>query len=279
VIDEADRMFDLGFIKDVRYLLRKMPPREERQGMLFSATLSYRVLELAYEHMNQPEKLSVETEHVTADRVRQQVYFPAKEEKIPLLLNLLEHCNPQRSIVFVNTRAAAERVTDRLKRQGFKVGALSGDVPQAKRQKLLERFKKGEADVLVATDVAARGLHIPDVTHVFNYDLPQDGEDYVHRIGRTARLGAEGDAISFACDLYAMNLPDIERYIDMKIPVSTVEPAWLVPPSPRAKPQLEHPEPEAETPATSAGAPAAHKRRRRRRKPGDAHAAPPTAGG
>ena len=188
VIDEADRMFDLGFIKDVRYLLRKMPAREERQGMLFSATLSYRVLELAYEHMNQPEKLAVETEHVTADRVRQQVYFPAKEEKISLLLNLLDHCNPQRSIVFVNTRAAAERVTDRLKRQGFRVGALSGDVPQAKRQKLLERFKKGEADILVATDVAARGLHIPDVTHVFNYDLPQDGEDYVHRIGRTARL-------------------------------------------------------------------------------------------
>ena len=233
VIDEADRMFDLGFIKDVRYLLRKMPPREERQGMLFSATLSYRVLELAYEHMNQPEKLSVETEHVTADRVRQQVYFPAKEEKVPLLLNLLEHCNPQRSIVFVNTRAAAERVTERLKRHGFRVGALSGDVPQAKRQKLLERFKKGEADVLVATDVAARGLHIPDVTHVFNYDLPQDGEDYVHRIGRTARLGAEGDAISFACDLYAMSLPDIESYIGQTIPVATMEPELLVMPKAR----------------------------------------------
>ncbi|HEX5352622.1 MAG TPA: DEAD/DEAH box helicase, partial [Rhodanobacteraceae bacterium] len=166
VIDEADRMFDLGFIKDVRYLLRKMPSREERQGMLFSATLSYRVLELAYEHMNQPEKLTVETEHVTADRVRQLVYFPAKEEKLPLLLNLLEHCGPQRSIVFVNTRAAAERVTQRLSRQGFRVGALSGDVPQAKRQRLMERFKKGDIDMLVATDVAARGLHIPDVTHV-----------------------------------------------------------------------------------------------------------------
>jgi ATP-dependent RNA helicase RhlB len=269
VIDEADRMFDLGFIKDVRYLLRKMPPREERQGMLFSATLSYRVLELAYEHMNQPEKLSVETEHVTADRVRQQVYFPAKEEKIPLLLNLLEYCNPQRSIVFVNTRAAAERVTDRLKRHGFRVGALSGDVPQAKRQKLLERFKKGEADVLVATDVAARGLHIPDVTHVFNYDLPQDGEDYVHRIGRTARLGAEGDAISFACDLYAMNLPDIERYIDMKIPVSAIEPAWLAAPPPRALPQAAHFEhPDTEIPTASTGKPAPGKRRRRHKPKG-----------
>ena len=269
VIDEADRMFDLGFIKDVRYLLRRMPPREERQGMLFSATLSYRVLELAYEHMNQPEKLVVETENVTADRVRQQVYFPAKEEKIPLLLNLLEHCNPQRSIVFVNTRAAAERVTDRLKRQGFKVGALSGDVPQAKRQKLLERFKKGEADILVATDVAARGLHIPDVSHVFNYDLPQDGEDYVHRIGRTARLGAEGDAISFACDLYAMNLPDIERYIGMKIPVLAIEPAWLNAPSPRATmhaKSADSDDAQADE-ATPAVKPAANRKRRRRRKP------------
>ncbi|MBS0383375.1 MAG: DEAD/DEAH box helicase [Proteobacteria bacterium] len=285
VIDEADRMFDLGFIKDVRYLLRKMPPREERQGMLFSATLSYRVLELAYEHMNQPEKLSVETEHVTADRVRQQVFFPAKEEKIPLLLNLLEHCKPQRSIVFVNTRAAAERVTERLKRHGFKVGALSGDVPQAKRQKLLERFKKGEVDILVATDVAARGLHIPDVTHVFNYDLPQDGEDYVHRIGRTARLGAEGDAISFACDLYAMNLPDIERYIGMKIPVQAIEPAWLHSPPARAVAHAVHPvdtddSDTAMQPVSAAhagaGKPAAAKRRRRRRRPGS-HASSPTA--
>lgn len=278
VIDEADRMFDLGFIKDVRYLLRKMPPREERQGMLFSATLSYRVLELAYEHMNQPEKLAVETENVTADRVRQQVYFPAKEEKLPLLLNLLEHCNPQRSIVFVNTRAAAERVTQRLSRHGFKVGALSGDVPQAKRQRLLERFKRGDVEVLVATDVAARGLHIPDVTHVFNYDLPQDGEDYVHRIGRTARLGAEGDAISFACDLYAMNLPDIERYIGMKIPVSGVESGWLVAPPPRAgvhRAPDDHAETAEHAPAAD-GKLMANKRRRRRRKPAS-HAASPAA--
>jgi ATP-dependent RNA helicase RhlB len=158
------------------------------------------------------------------------------------------------------------------------VGALSGDVPQAKRQKLLERFKKGEADILVATDVAARGLHIPDVTHIFNYDLPQDGEDYVHRIGRTARLGAEGDAISFACDLYAMNLPDIERYIDMKIPVQAIEPAWLHAPPPRAVAQpVHHDEPESTEPASAApaGAPAAAKRRRRRRKPAGHPAASP----
>jgi ATP-dependent RNA helicase RhlB len=235
VIDEADRMFDLGFIKDVRFLMRRLPPRDRRLGLLFSATLSYRVLELAYEHMNNPEKLSAETESVTASRVRQSVYFPATEEKMPLLLNLMAAPDVQRSIVFVNTKIAAERVTTRLERHGFRVGALSGDVPQKKRQKLLERFQRGEVDVLVATDVAARGLHIPAVSHVFNYDLPNDPEDYVHRIGRTARLGAEGDAISFACDLYAMGLPDIERFISQKIPVATVTRDLLVPPAKRER--------------------------------------------
>ncbi|MBU6249239.1 MAG: DEAD/DEAH box helicase, partial [Xanthomonadaceae bacterium] len=233
VIDEADRMFDLGFIKDVRYMFRRLPAREQRQVLLFSATLSHRVLELAYEHMHEAEKLVVETDNVTADRVRQVVYFPAKEEKMPLLLNLLERTQAERSIVFVNTKAAAERITDRLKRQGYRVGALSGDVPQLKRQKLLQRFQDSQLDILVCTDVAARGLHIPAVSHVFNYDLPQDAEDYVHRIGRTARLGAEGDAISFACDLYAMSLPDIETYIGQKIPVATVEPELLVMPKPK----------------------------------------------
>ncbi|MCX7514534.1 DEAD/DEAH box helicase [Frateuria hangzhouensis] len=233
VIDEADRMFDLGFIKDVRFIFRRLPAREQRQVLLYSATLSHRVLELAYEHMHEAEKLVVETDNVTADKVRQVVYFPAKEEKMPLLLNLLEREKPSRSIVFVNTKAAAERITDRVKRQGYRVGALSGDVPQLKRQKLLQRFQEGQLDMLVCTDVAARGLHIPAVSHVFNYDLPQDAEDYVHRIGRTARLGAEGDAVSFACDLYAMSLPDIETYIGQKIPVATVEPDMLIMPKAR----------------------------------------------
>jgi ATP-dependent RNA helicase RhlB len=230
VIDEADRMFDLGFIKDIRFLLRRMPPREQRQGMLFSATLSHRVLELAYEHMNSPEKVTAETETVTASHVRQAVYFPAKEEKLPLLISLLSRIDAKRSIVFVNTKIAAEKVTRTLERQGFTVATLSGDVPQAKRERLLGKFQKGEIEVLVATDVAARGLHIPAVSHVFNYDLPHDAEDYVHRIGRTARLGAEGDAISFACDLYAMGLPDIEAYIGQKIPVERIEAELLVAP-------------------------------------------------
>src|SRR5690606_21967572 len=138
-----------------------------------------------------------------------------------------------RSIVFVNTKMAAEKVTRALEKQGFAVATLSGDVPQAKRERLLGKFQKGEIELLVATDVAARGLHIPDVSHVFNYDLPHDPEDYVHRIGRTARLGAEGDAISFACDLYAMGLPDIESYIEQKIPTAPITPDLLVVPPPR----------------------------------------------
>ncbi len=233
VLDEADRMFDLGFIKDIRFLLRRMPPPAERQGMLFSATLSHRVLELAYDHMNEPEKLTVETDNVTADRVSQVVYFPASEEKMPLLLNLLGKLEEHRSIVFINTKVVAERVTRSLERQGHRVATLSGDVPQAKRERLLAQFQKGNIEILVATDVAARGLHIPAVSHVFNFDLPQDAEDYVHRIGRTARLGAEGDAISFACDRYAMGLPDIETYIGQKIPTASVTPEMLVIPPPR----------------------------------------------
>ncbi len=235
VIDEADRMFDLGFIKDIRFLLRRMPPREQRQSMLFSATLSYRVLELAYEHMNDPEKITAEAETVTASRVRQVVYFPAKEEKLPLLIGLLSRIDAHRSMVFVNTKVAAEKVTRALEHQGFTVATLSGDVPQAKRERLLGKFQRGEIELLVATDVAARGLHIPDVSHVFNYDLPNDAEDYVHRIGRTARLGAEGDAISFACDLYAMALPDIEAYIGQKIPVERIDPALLIAPPRRER--------------------------------------------
>ena len=236
VIDEADRMFDLGFIKDVRYILRRLPERERRQCLLFSATLSHRVLELAYEHMNEAIKLTVETDNVTADRVRQIIYFPASEEKLPLLIGLLSNVDATRSMVFVNMKVAAEKVARRLERQGFLVGMLSGDVPQKKRQSLLGKFQRGEIEILIATDVAARGLHIPDVSHVINYDLPQDAEDYVHRIGRTARLGADGDAISFACDMYAQGLPDIEAYIGQKIPVGRIAPEMLIAPPPRIRP-------------------------------------------
>jgi ATP-dependent RNA helicase RhlB len=232
VLDEADRMFDLGFIKDIRFVMRRLPPPGERQGLLFSATLSHRVLELAYEHMNEPKTLKVETDTVTTARVKQVVYFPATDEKLPLLIGLLARMDPDRSIVFVNTKAAAEQVHARLEKHGYPAAILSGDVPQQKRQTLLARFQKGELAMLVATDVAARGLHIPDVSHVFNYDLPFEAEDYVHRIGRTARFGASGDAISFACERYAMGLPDVEAFIGQRIPVEQITPELLadVPP-------------------------------------------------
>ncbi|MFP6682776.1 MAG: DEAD/DEAH box helicase [Gammaproteobacteria bacterium] len=227
IMDEADRMFDLGFIKDIRFLLRKMPGATERQNLLFSATLSHRVLELAYEHMNEPEKLVVETETITAAQVRQTVYFPATEEKLPLLLGIIATMDANRSMIFVNTKIGCERVARTLERAGYAVGVLSGDVPQKKREKLLALFISGKLSMLVATDVAARGLHIPGVSHVFNYDLPFDAEDYVHRIGRTARLGEQGDAISFACDEYAVSLPDIEAFIEQKIPVTRFGPELL----------------------------------------------------
>ncbi len=229
VLDEADRMFDLGFIKDIRFLLRRMPERTTRQTLLFSATLSHRVLELAYEHMNEPQKLVVETDNITADRVRQRIYFPSDEEKLPLLLGLLSRSEGARTMVFVNTKVFVERVARALEKAGYRVGVLSGDVPQKKRESLLNRFQKGQLEILVATDVAARGLHIDGIKYVYNYDLPFDAEDYVHRIGRTARLGEEGDAISFACERYAMSLPDIEAYIEQKIPSEPVTKELLTP--------------------------------------------------
>ncbi|WP_028916606.1 ATP-dependent RNA helicase RhlB [Pseudoxanthomonas sp. J35] len=239
VLDEADRMFDLGFIKDIRFLLRRMPERTTRQTLLFSATLSHRVLELAYEHMNEPEKLVVEAETVTAARVRQKLYYPADEEKLPLLLGLLSRSEGARTMIFVNTKAFVERVARALEKAGYRVGVLSGDVPQKKRESLLKKFQAGQLEILVATDVAARGLHIDGVKYVYNYDLPFDAEDYVHRIGRTARLGEEGDAISFACERYAMSLPDIEAYIEQKIPSEPVTAELLT-----ALPRPERPKPE-----------------------------------
>ncbi|MEA3275479.1 MAG: ATP-dependent RNA helicase RhlB [Pseudomonadota bacterium] len=233
VIDEADRMFDLGFIKDIRYLLRRMPPPEKRLGMLFSATLSYRVTELAYEHMNHPHPVEIEPDQVTADRVTQRCYMVANDEKIPLLIGLLRGIENARVIVFANTKRATEGIWGYLEGNGLRAAVLSGDVPQKKRLRLLKQFQEGELPILVATDVAARGLHIPDVTHVVNFDLPDDAEDYVHRIGRTARAGATGDAISFVCETYAFCLPDIEEFIGAKIPVEPVTPELLAEIDPR----------------------------------------------
>jgi ATP-dependent RNA helicase RhlB len=227
VMDEADRMFDLGFIKDIRFLLRRLPPPTGRLNLLFSATLGHRVLELAYEHMNDPVTVQIEPDKKTVDLVTQSIFFPGNEEKGPLLVGLLRSMQARRTMVFVNTKRAAEDIARLLEFNGLPAEAINGDVPQKKRLRMLKDFQEGALPVLVATDVASRGLHVPDVSHVINYDLPQDAPDYVHRIGRTARAGASGDAISFACETYAFSLPEIEDYIGHRIPVGTVDAALL----------------------------------------------------
>ncbi len=229
VMDEADRMFDLGFISDIRYLLRRMPEPKSRLNLLFSATLSHRVDEMAYEHMNAPEAVKVESEMVVT-RIEEIAYYPAQNEKITLLVNLLRQGERDRTLVFVNTKHEASKVADWLDANAFKVAILSGDVPQDRREKLLKRFHDGKVDILVATDVAARGLHIPDVSHVYNYDLPQDAEDYVHRTGRTARAGASGHAISFICEKYAYSMMDIEDFIGHSLQVSPIGEDLLIEP-------------------------------------------------
>jgi len=235
VMDEADRMFDLGFIKDIRYVLRRMPPPEERLNMLFSATLSARVSELAYEHMNSPTVINANPDDVTVSNVSQVLYHVSNEEKIPLLIAILQGIEPTRTMVFVNTKRTAEKVEAYLEGNGILAGLLTGDVPQRKRLALLEKFTNGKLPVLVVTDVASRGLHIPDVSHVINFDLPQDAEDYVHRVGRTARAGASGDAVSFACESYVYSLMDIEAFIGSKIPTAPITEGLLVKPKPPAR--------------------------------------------
>jgi ATP-dependent RNA helicase RhlB len=227
VLDEADRMFDLGFIKDIRFLMRRLPPAGQRLNLMFSATLSHKVMELAWEHLGDPEWVRSESTSLTARGIREQLYHVSKDDKRNLLINWLRAMRPQHTMIFVNTRRVAEYIDENLARAGIKGGMLSGNVPQTKRERLLSEFKSGEMHVLVATDVAARGLHIPGVSHVLNYDLPQDAEDYVHRIGRTARAGAQGDAVSFCCEEYVFGLEDIESLIGYQIPAEQPPADWL----------------------------------------------------
>ncbi|BDM62962.1 ATP-dependent RNA helicase RhlB [Shewanella sp. NFH-SH190041] len=223
VLDEADRMFDLGFIKDIRFLFRRMPNAADRLNMLFSATLSMKVQELAYDHMNDPEKVEIAPEEKTSKNIKEELFYPSMEDKMRLLQTLIEDDWPDKAIVFANTKYMCENLWAALEGDGHRVGLLTGDVPQKKRLRILEQFTQGQLDILVATDVAARGLHISDVTHVYNYDLPDDCEDYVHRIGRTGRAGHKGTSVSFACEEYALNLPAIEEYIQHSIPVSSYD--------------------------------------------------------
>jgi len=235
VLDEADRMFDMGFIADVRYMLRRLPPPDQRLNMLFSATMAQKVMELAYEHMNEAQLIKIDSDSPAVDRIEQSVYHPANHEKIPLLIGLIKSLQPERSIIFANTKHATIRIWGYLQGNGLSAAIISGDIHQNKRESLLKRFHDGEFSILVATDVASRGLHIPDVTHVFNYDLPDQGEDYVHRIGRTARAGKSGAAISFACEDYAMNLIDIEAYTKTTIPTMSISNELLIKPNPPVK--------------------------------------------
>jgi ATP-dependent RNA helicase RhlB len=265
VIDEADRMFDMGFIADLRFILRRLPNYDLRQNMMFSATLNQRVMELAYEFMNLPEKVSVTPEQMTAEKVEQVLYHVSRKEKFPLLLGLLRRTGTLRTMIFVNTKREGEFLFDRLTANEIVCRVISGDVDQKKRLRILEDFKSGKLPVMIATDVASRGLHIDEVSHVINYDLPQDAEDYVHRIGRTARAGAEGIAISLADEDGAFYIEAIHDYIREKIPVEWADDELFIRNYKRTKPNLKkmesHPHGAAKKPAAGAT------RRSRPRKP------------
>ena len=218
VIDECDRLFDMGFADDLRWLLRRTPHPKERQSMMFTATLSQRVMTLGWRQMNEPAEIVVSAEQLTPDSIHQVLYHVATREKLSLLLGLLEREGSSRTMIFVNTRFRAQRLVDDLRHHGYSARGLTGNVVQTKRLRVLDEFRDGKLPILVATDVASRGLHIEGVSHVINYDLPQDAEDYVHRIGRTARVGAEGKAITLACEDYVYSLDAIQRYVGYELP-------------------------------------------------------------
>jgi ATP-dependent RNA helicase RhlB len=220
IIDEADRLFDMGFYPDIRKMMRRMRPREERLNMLFSATLSTRVRNLAWEHMNDPVEIEVQPEQITVDKVKQTLYHVSSDEKMSVMLGLLKQKKPRTAIVFTNTKRAAEEISKRLEINGYPSEFIMGDLPQRKRLAIIRKIKAGEAEYLVATDVAARGLHIDNLEMVINYDLPEDPEAYVHRIGRTARAGETGEAVALACERYVFGLESIEKLINQKIPVA-----------------------------------------------------------
>ncbi len=229
VIDEADRLFDMGFIADLTFLLRRCPSRTARQTQLFSATLSYEVQRLARQHMNKAARVEIAPDSIVVDEIEQSVFHVAVREKFELLLGLLEHEKPNRVMVFVNRKVVGEEITWRLNHNGYTAVYLSGDLPQTKRTRIIEALKEGKIPILVATDVASRGIHVDDVSHVFNYDVPQDPEDYVHRIGRTARAGNTGKAITLACDDYVYCLQAIEKYTERKIPTHFAEEEMFIP--------------------------------------------------
>jgi len=239
VIDEADRLFDMGFVKDLRYILKQMPPYSRRQSMLFSATLGYAVMELAYNYMNNPQEVFAQRE-ITVKGIDQVVYHVGNSVKMSLLLGLLKRETWESILVFSNTRTGVEMLAQKLRGNGFAAVGITGTVPQKKRLRIMQRFKAGEIKILVATDVASRGIHVEDIDIVMNYDVPQDPEDYVHRIGRTGRAGKTGKAITLACEKYVYFLEAVEELVEEKIPVKWADDDWYEkdvakPPRPRRK--------------------------------------------
>ncbi|VGO22566.1 DEAD/DEAH box helicase [Pontiella sulfatireligans] len=243
VIDEADRMLDMGFIPDVRRIIYKTPQKEKRQTVLFSATLSDDVMKLAADWMVDPERIDIEPDQVAVDTVDQKVFIVTDKEKFPLLYNIIKNDNPDRIIIFANRRDQTERLTDELERYSIKCEMLSGAVTQKKRMRILEDFKSGKVKVLVATDVAGRGIHVAGVSHVVNFNIPENPDDYVHRIGRTGRAGSLGKSITFACEMESFELPAIEELLGMELKC-TMPPEELLEELPPAPPRKRRPRPE-----------------------------------
>jgi len=220
VIDESDRLLDMGFWDELYDILRRLPPPKDRQSMLFSATLDHRTRKIASAHMNQPRYVAVKPEQVTAEGIEQMIYYVSREQKFPLLLGIFAKEEVAKGLIFANQKVTVTWLVKKLKQHGYEAGELTGDIPQKTRNRVLEGFKNNEFKLLVASDVASRGLHIDDVTHIINFDVPQDPEDYVHRIGRTARAGKKGKAYTLACDEYCRSLPEVETLLGEPLPYS-----------------------------------------------------------